>query len=271
MRMAHATLDARSTLDAPRSSRLHCRMFDLAWPQWLVIGIGSLSIGMGKTGVPGINLFFVPLIATLLPARASTGFLLPMLIFADLFAVVYYRQHARWRHLARLLPSAVAGIVIGYFGLRLTSDEVLRPLIGGIVLLMLAVQLWRSLRGGENPPVPQGVWFSVVMGLAAGVTTMMANAASPVMAIYLLAMRLPKEEYVGTGAWFFFLVNLIKVPFSASLGLITLETLRVNLFLTPVIAAGALAGILVLKALPQKAFRIAVQVIAAASAVRLIV
>ena len=105
----------------------------------------------------------------------------------------------------------------------------------------------------------------------AGVTTMMANAAGPVMAIYLLTMRLPKEEYVGTGAWFFFLVNLIKVPFSASLGLITFETLKVNAMLTTAIALGAITGILLLKVLPQRIFRVAVQIIAAVSAVRLII
>jgi uncharacterized membrane protein YfcA len=245
-------------------------MFDLSWTSWFLIGLGCFSIGLGKTGIPGINIFFVPLLAMILPARASTGFLLPMLIFADLFAVTYYRRHAQWRHLLRLLPSAVVGISIGYLGLRYFSDAVLRPAIGGIVLVMLAVQLIRGRKTDRESHIPEGAWFSILMGLLAGVTTMMANAAGPVMAIYLLTMRLPKEEYVGTGAWFFFLVNLIKVPFSASLGLITLETLRYNAFLTPAIAVGAVSGILLLKVLPQKAFRVAVQVVAAVSAVRLL-
>jgi uncharacterized membrane protein YfcA len=245
-------------------------MFDLTWTSWALIGLGCFAIGLGKTGVPGINIFFVPLLATILPARASTGFLLPMLIFADLFAVTYYRRHAQWRHLLRLLPSALVGIVIGYFGLRFFSDAQLRPIIGVIVLIMLAVQVIRSRKPEEETHIPQGAWFSMLMGLLAGVTTMMANAAGPVMAIYLLTMRLPKQEYVGTGAWFFFLVNLIKVPFSASLGLITLETLKVNAVLTPAIALGAVMGILLLKVLPQRIFRIIVQVVAAVSAVRLL-
>jgi uncharacterized membrane protein YfcA len=244
-------------------------MFDFSWTEWLIIALGSLAVGVNKTGIPGINTFFVPVLATILPAKASTGFLLPMLITGDLFAVVYYKRHTQWRYLAKLLPAAVGGVVIGYFGLRLTTDAQLRPIIGVIVLVMLAIQLWRSTRRPE-PPVPQSPWFAIVMGLVAGFTTMMANAAGPVMAVYLLSMRLPKQQYVGTGAWFFFIINLIKVPFSVSLGLITMESLKVNALLVPAIAVGAIAGITVLKWLPQKVFRVIVQVIAAGSAARLL-
>jgi hypothetical protein len=238
---------------------------------WVLVVFGSFSIGLGKTGIPGINLFFVPVMALLLPPKASTGFLLPMLIVADCFAIAYYRQHADWRYLARLLPAAVVGVLIGFAGLSVVNDRALGPVIGGIVLLMLAIQAWRDLRHGGDMPVPNSPWFSIVMGLIAGITTMMANAAGPVMAIYLLTMRLPKERYMGTGAWYFFLVNLFKVPFSASLGLITWETLRVNALLAPAIVVGALLGVQLLKVLPQKAFRVVVQVVTAASAIRLIV
>lgn len=246
-------------------------MFDFGPWAWTIIVIGCFSIGLGKTGIPGINLFFVPVMAQLLPARLSTGFMLPMLIVADLFAIAYYRQHADWKHLVRLLPAAAVGVFLGYLGLRVVSDRALRPVIGGIVLLMLALQAWQDLRHGGEVPIPRGHWFSIVMGLFAGVTTMMANAAGPIMAIYLLTMRLAKERYMGTGAWYFLIVNLFKVPFSLSLGLITGETLRVNLILVPAIVVGALLGVRLLRALPQKAFRVVVQVVAAVSAVKLIV
>jgi uncharacterized membrane protein YfcA len=245
-------------------------MFDFTWFEWLIIALGCLSVGVNKTGIPGINAFFVPVLAMILPAKASTGFLLPMLITGDVFAVAYYKRHTQWRYLAKLLPAAVVGVILGYFGLRITSDAQLRPIIGSIVLVMLAFQLWRSTRRPE-PPIPQSPWFGVILGLLAGFTTMMANAAGPVMAVYLLSMRLPKEQYVGTGAWFFFIINLIKVPFSASLGLITLESLKINALLIPVIGIGALVGIKVLRVIPQKAFRVVVQIIAAISAVRLMI
>ncbi len=246
-------------------------MFHFGPWAWVVIVIGSFSIGLGKTGIPGINLFFVPVMAQLLPPKISTGVMLPMLIVADSFAILYYRQHADWRYLVRLLPAAVVGLLIGYAGLSLVSDSALRPVIGGIVLLMLAIQAWRDFRHGGLVAVPHGPWFSIIMGLVAGITTMMANAAGPVMAIYLLTMRLPKERYMGTGAWYFFIVNLIKVPLSASLGLITWETLRFNALLVPAIVLGALLGVRLLDVLPQKAFRVVVQVVAAASAISLIV
>ncbi len=246
-------------------------MLDFGPWAWAVVALGCFSIGVGKTGIPGINLFFVPVMAQLLPARLSTGFLLPMLIVADLFAIAYYRQHADWKHLARLLPAAVVGVLIGYAAMTFVSDRALRPAIGTIVLMMIAVQVMWDLRHGGRIPIPRGSWFSIVMGLAAGITTMMANAAGPVMAIYLLTMRLPKERYMGTSAWYFLIVNLVKVPLSLSLGLITAATVKVNALMVPLIVAGALLGVRLLRVLPQRAFRLVVQIVAAASALKLIV
>jgi uncharacterized membrane protein YfcA len=246
-------------------------MFNFGPWTWVLVSFGAFTIGLNKTAIPSISLFYVPLMATLLPAKVSTGFILPMLVVADFFAIAYYRQHADWKHLGRLLPAALVGLLIGYVGLSVVSDRALRPIIGGIVLLMIVIQAWRDVRHGGNVPVPKGAWFSIVMGLIAGITTMMANAAGPVMALYLLAMRLPKERYMGTGAWYFLIVNLLKVPLSLSLGFIGWETLRVNALLIPAVVAGALLGVSLLKVLPQKIFRVVVQVLAAAGAIQLLI
>jgi len=227
-------------------------------------------VGTTKTGMPGLGILIVPLMALVLPTRQSTGILLGILILADLFAITYHRHNARWGHVVRLLPAAFAGIVAGYFGLRFVNDQQLKPVIGGIVLIMLAVNYWRTRVQGEDAPVPTQWWFAVVLGFMAGVTTMMANAAGPIMIIYLLAMRLPKVEFVGTGAWFFFVVNWLKVPFSASLDLMTAESVKLNLMMLPCIAIGAVAGIFLLKRIPQKVFNAAVQILAAAAAIKLI-
>ncbi len=243
-------------------------MLELTTVQWIVIAIGWSLIGVAKTGIPGISIVFVPILAMILPARASTGFLLPMLIVGDIFAVIYYKRHAQWKHVFRLIPFSLLGVGIGYFTMRLISDSQLKPAIGVIVLLMLAIQFIRSRR--KEQPIPQSIWFALIMGLLAGFTTMVANAAGPVMAIYLLSMKLSKEQYVGTGAWYFFIINILKVPLSASLGLITLESLATNAVLIPAIAIGALVGIKVLKVIPQNVFRIAILTVATASAVRLI-
>jgi uncharacterized membrane protein YfcA len=245
-------------------------VLELSWFDLAVVALCAIMVGIAKTGIPGVGILVVPLMAAVLPARSSVGVLLGILILGDLFAAGYYRRHARWRHVIRLLPITFVGIVTGYFALKVVSDEQLKPIIGVVVLGMLAINYWRDRTGGENAPIPTHFWFVAVIGFLAGVTTMMANAAGPVMIIYLLAMRLPKVEFVGTGAWFFFVVNWLKVPFSATLDLMTAETVKLNLIMLPFIAAGAIAGILVLKRIPQKAFKVVVQVLAAAAAIKLL-
>jgi hypothetical protein len=237
---------------------------------WVVIASSAVVVGMSKTGMPGLGILPVPMMALAFSSRESTGLLLGVLILADLFAVTYHRRNARWRHILRLLPAALAGIVAGYFGLGYINDQQLKPIIGGIVLVMLGLNYWRTKAGGAEAPIPTQWWFAVALGFMAGVTTMMANAAGPVMIIYLLAMRLPKIEFVGTSAWFFFAVNWLKVPFSAHLNLVTVESVKLNLTMLPFIALGALLGILLLKHIPQKAFTMIVQILAAAAAVRLL-
>lgn len=244
-------------------------MLDLDATGWVVVLVCAVLVGIAKTGVPGVSILNVPLMAAVMPAGRSVGVLLGMLIIGDLFAAGYYRRHAQWGHVIRLLPAAVAGIVCGYFAANVISDRQLKVAIGVIVLVMLAVSYLRTRRGKEAA-IPTHWSFAVVMGFVAGVTTMMANAAGPVMVIYLLAMRLPKMEFVGTGAWFFFIVNWIKVPFSAKLDMMTLESVSLNLMTLPLIAAGAFAGIIILKKIPQKAFTTVVQIMAVAAAVKLL-
>ncbi len=229
-----------------------------------------MLVGITKTGIPGIGILVVPMMAMVLPARKSTGILLGILILADLFAILYHRRNARWSHVIRLLPAAFVGIVAGFFGLRYIDDQQLKPIIGAIVLVMLGVNYWRTRANGEDAPIPAQWWFAVSLGFIAGVTTMMANAAGPVMVIYLLAMRLPKMEFVGTSAWFFFVVNWLKVPLSAKLALMTVASIKLNLMMLPFIAVGAALGIFFLKRIPQKAFSTIVQVLTVAAAIKLL-
>ncbi len=183
--------------------------------------------------------------------------------------MVVYRRSADWRALLRLLPWAAGGIVIGWMLMGRIDDGLMRPLLGAVVLVMLAVNLWRTVSSRGGAPVPTQWWFAAVMGLLAGATTMVANAAGPVMMIYLLAMRLSKEKFIGTGAWFFFFINWIKVPFSVGLGLITPSSLLLGAVLAGGVLAGAAAGILVAKRIPEKAFDAAMQGLTAAAAVSL--
>ena len=227
---------------------------------WIILAFAAFNLGVSKTGISGLGILAIPLVALVIPARASTGLILLMLILADCFAVSYYRRHADWWHLVRLIPWAVVGVIVGYMAMSRVNDRQLRSLIGVIVLLMMAVHLWRqwcNRRDGKAGNHEVGIrmdrpWFVMLMGTLSGITTMMANAAGPIMAIYLLAMRLPQSVFMDTGAWYFLIVNCIKVPFSANLGLINVGSLEINLCLAPVIITGAIIGIPVARRVPEK-------------------
>lgn len=243
---------------------------DLDLLGWIVVALCAVLVGISKTGIPGVGVLIVPLMALVVPARQSTGLLLGILILADVFAIIYHRRNAKWGHVLRLLPAAFVGIVAGYFGLGKVDDQQLKPIIGGIVIVMLTINYWRTRVKGEDASIPTQWWFAVALGFTAGLTTMMANAAGPVMIIYLLAMRLPKVEFVGTAAWFFFIVNWVKVPFSANLNLMTIDSVKLNLMMLPCIVIGALAGVYFLKRIPQKAFNAVVQILAVVAAIKLL-
>ena len=242
-------------------------MMELNLYGWVVVALCAVMVGISKTGLPGMGILFVPLMAMVIPAKQSTGMVLGILILADVFAVSYYRRAAMWRYIIRLIPASLVGIVAGYFVMKIINDAQLKPIIGVIVVAMLAVNWWRNRRDED---VPTEWWFAEVMGFFAGLTTMMANAAGPVMIVYLLAMRLPKVEFVGTSAWFFFIVNWLKVPFSMHLGLINVESIKLGFIMLPFIIIGAVLGIVALKKMPQKVFEITIQVLALAAAIKLL-
>lgn len=244
-------------------------LYALSAGRWAVAACAAFIVGLSKTGIPGLGIIFVPLFALVLPARVSTGALLPLLIVGDFVAVFWYRRHAVWRHLVRLIPWAVAGVVAGFFALGRIDDSQLRPLIGVLVIVMLGIGIWRDLATRGKAAIPSSWWFAAIAGILAGATTMLANAAGPVMMVYLLAMRLPKEEFIGTGAWFFAIVNWIKVPFSMGLGLITPQSLGFDAVLSGAVLAGAALGIIAVRWIPERAFSISMQGLTFVSAVLL--
>jgi uncharacterized protein len=245
-------------------------MEHITWFGWATLAASALLIGISKTGLPGVGTVAILMTGAIIDTKQSTGLILPMLIVGDIFAVAYYRRHAVWKHLVKLIPFAALGIVIGSRLLNKVNSNQLSVFIGALVLVMLALNAWRNSRG-DGVSIPSGWWFPVSIGLAAGVATMMANAAGPIMVIYLLAMRLPKDEFLGTGAWYYLLLNWFKVPFSTNLNLINPQSLQFNLILLPVIVIGALAGIRLVKYVPEKAFAFIVQALAVLGSAWLIV
>ena len=244
-------------------------MFDLQPWQWVVVALGAILVGLSKTGITGLGILAVAIYANVLPARQSTGIILPLLICADVVAVAAYRQHAVWKHLWQLFPWVAVGIVAGSFALGHINDTQVRRGIGVIVIVMVALHFWRRQRAG-SAPVPHTLWFSALTGVLAGFTTMLANAAGPVMVLYMLAIGLPKMEFLGTGAWFFLIINLFKVPFSYRLGLVTPGTLQFNAVLLPAVIAGALLGRFIVQRINQVWFETLALVLTLLAGVRLL-
>jgi hypothetical protein len=245
-------------------------VFDLSPAHWVLASLGALSLGVAKAGFNGLSLFHVMVFALLFGARDSTGIVLPMLLIGDVLAIAAYRRQARWDYLRRMLPPACVGIIVAAAVMGRLSDAAFRPVIGWIILVLCILQFIRMIWPDSFGDVPHGQAFAWGMGLLAGATTMLANAASPIMTIYFLAVALPKLAFVGTAAWFFFLVNAFKVPFSAGLGLIHPGTLMFNLLLSPAVVAGFVAGNWLIRRVPQQLFDGVLMLFAAVAALRLI-
>jgi len=231
-----------------------------AW-QWAIGAVCAFFVGVSKTGVPGLGILVVPLmVLTVGDARQSAGWLLPVLCTADLFAVYYWRRNAAARRLFSLAPWVLAGMVLGAAALGL-SERVLRPVVGVIVLVMLALYVRRRLRSHQVEVPVHGAPY----GVAAGFATTVANAAGPVMSLYLLSKRLSKEDFVTTGAWFFFVINLTKLPIYTWHGLISRHSLAFDAMMVPAVLAGALTGRWLIYRIPQKLFEALVVALTAIS------
>ena len=229
--------------------------YDLSVVQWMIVLLCAMLVGMAKTGLSGVGLMVVPLMASVFGGRPSVGLLLPILIFADIFAVSYYNRHAEWKYVIKLLPWAIIGIAAGVLVGKLISDVVFNRLLAIVVLVGIALMVWQDIR--RKVSVPDFWWFSMGLGLLGGFATMIGNAAGPVMSLYLLSMRLPKNIYIGTGAWFFFIVNVLKVPFHIGIWkTITLQSFLFDVLMIPAIALGAWLGVWLVKLFPEKAYRI---------------
>ena len=246
--------------------------FHLTSYQWLLAIISAISIGLGKSGFGGVGMLSVALMATVMRGheRESTGIILPLLVCGDLFAVRAFRGHVRWRLVGRMLPPALFGVGLGYFWMSHLSDLAFKPVVGWAVLVLVALQAFRQFRADAFQGVPHTAWFAWTAGISAGIVTMLANAAGPVMTIYFLAIGLPKLEFVATAAWFFLVVNLCKIPLSTHLGLIHPGSLVFNAIQVPFVGLGILMGRSVMHRIDQRAFEYLLLILTAGTALHLI-
>jgi hypothetical protein len=239
--------------------------------QWILVGVGAVTVGLNKAGLMGAATINVVIMANMFGAMLSTGIVLPMLIIADIVAVIYYRRHADWPVVLKLIPWSLVGVAIGVFVGARISDEVFRRVLAAVVLTSVLLLAYSEFRG-KPLRVSHRWWTSAILGLLAGFTTMVGNAAGPIMTLYLFSMGYDKNQFIGSAAWYFFIVNLLKVPFHLFIwGTITWETFQLDLILAPIIVAGAFLGLYLVKKIKEKPYRALVLTTTALLSIRLLI
>jgi uncharacterized membrane protein YfcA len=222
------------------------------WAAW--IGLG-LCIGLSKAGYTGVPSIIIPVIAVSFGARESTGLTLPLLCFADVLAVVYYNRHTEWKYLIKLIPWTLAGFALALWVDSLVPVQAFKYLMGGCILAGLIVMVWNERRSADAP-LPWAWWYSALFGIAGGFSTTIGNIAGPIMSVFLLSMRLPKNSFVGTSAWFFLIVNYLKLPVQIFFWKnITVDVLVFDLTLVPFVLIGGVVGVITIKKISEPVYR----------------
>ena len=229
--------------------------FHLTVLQWVAICFAVFLLGLSKSGIKGIGIIIVVILAFVFGEKASTGILLPMLICADIFAVIYYNRHAQWHYIKKLLPVMIVGVLVGVWVGNDISEVIFKRIMAiiiiGSVFIMFYIRKQKIM-----PTYPTNKWFSRFAGFLAGFTTMVGNLAGPVSDIYFLAMRLPKNEFIGTAAWLFFIINVFKLPFHIFVWeTVTVETLVLNSVLMPIVVLGFFIGAYIVKLISNVNYR----------------
>lgn len=230
----------------------------------------AFCIGLSKSGFSGISMVSVVLLADLYGSKASVGLALPLLIAADLMAYPAFIKHGSWRPVWRLLGPALVGLAIGWWLLGRIPDHTARRVIGACVLMMVVLQVSRRMKPGCFEQWVDSRGFGLGAGILGGFATMLANAAGPVIQLYLTARKVPKMELIGIGARFFLLINLIKVPLNARLALITTDSLMENARLLPGVVVGIFGGKWLIHHVPQAAFEWMIVIFSTLAALRLL-
>ncbi len=237
---------------------------------WLFLFLAAFIIGLGKAGLKGVDMLSVTIMALLFGGKSSTGIVLPLLCIADIAAVYYYNRHAQWNHFRKLMPWMAVGILLGVYVGKDMDEQLFRRLMAVIVVLTIAIVVWMEFR--QSVRVPQTPLFAAGTGLAAGFTTMMGNLAGAFANLYFLAMRLPKNDFIGTAAWLFLVINLFKLPFQVFYWKnINGDSLYTDLLLLPALALGFVLGIKLVNKLQDNSYRKVVIALTLAGSVLMLV
>lgn len=245
-------------------------VMNVSFAQWGLALAAALVIGLSKAGIKGIAIVNVTLMALAFNAKESTGIVVPLLVLADIFAVVYYNQHANWAYVVRFLPWMVFGTLLGVYIGNDLNEKNFKIGMSIIILISVALMFWWDRRKSEA--VPNHWAFAGFVGSSAGITTMIGNLGGPFTNLYFLAMRVPKNEFIGTAAWIFLIVNVLKLPFHIFVWkTINVETLVFDLKLIPGIALGVFLGIRVVKKFEERHYRKMILILTALGAFAILV
>jgi len=227
---------------------------ELSYTEWGLAGLAILVLGFSKAGIKGISIICVTLLALVFGSKSSTGIIIPMLIVGDIFAVIYYNKHCKWKYLLQFLPWMIIGVLLGVFLGKDMPEELFKKMMGIVIFLSVVMMYWWDQQSASD--IPESKWLARSMGLAAGFTTMIGNLAGAFSNIFFLAMRLPKNEFIGTAAWLFFIINLFKLPFHIWVWkTVSLETIAMNLRLLPILGIGLFVGIQIVSKIKENIFR----------------
>ena len=228
--------------------------FDLSGIEIFTVALAAFILGLSKSGIKGISVIIVAMLVFVFGAKTSTGILLPMLIVGDIFAVIYYHRHTQWKYLIKLMPFMIIGVLLGTWIGKSLPEEVFRKYMAVVIFTSVIVMIWWDQRKSKH--VPEGLPFASFMGLTSGFVTMVGNLAGSFANLFFLAMRLPKNQFIGTAAWLFLIINVFKVPFHIwSWETITWSSLKMSASTTPFIFIGLFVGIRILKHINDKRFR----------------
>jgi len=221
---------------------------------YIISFLAAMILGMSKSGLKGMGILIVTLMALVYGAKASTGIVLPLLIFADILAVIYYNRHTQWKYLIKFLPWMIGGVLVAVFVGKDLSEEVFKRGMAIIIIISVIIMfLWERY---EKKNIPTSVWFAGSTGFMAGFTTMIGNLAGAFSNIFFLAMRIPKNEFIGTAAWLFFIINIIKLPFHIfSWETVTKASLLTDVYLIPGVVLGFIIGLKIVKQFKNEQYR----------------
>lgn len=246
-------------------------VFNLSLYQWLWIVLAAFFIGFSKTGISSFMMPSIPIIASIFGGKESTGIMLPMLILGDIFALYYYNRHAEWNNIRKLLPWTIVGLILGVVVGNYVNDSQFKIFIAISVLICLFILIYTE-RKGEDFKIPQSYILYALTGMLCGFTSMIGNASGPIFSVYLLAKGFKKNGFMGTTAWFFFIMNASKVPLQIIFWHnIHLKTIFFAVSMIPAIAVGALLGVLFIKKINEKLFHKIILIVTAIGAIKLLI